>query len=159
MKKFGPFTLIILMILSCSSNKNTLISEQSPGPAALVYKTKANYTDKVPIGLSMDKEQVVSFPHPNDLKVGNQLSIPTKLIRGYLLDNRGIGKNVAFLNYSYSEYAALNKPPSPEQLKQAILDDDPLLEMWNCGIRTDFKTVYELNQLIKKNFKGAKKVK
>ena len=121
----------------------------SPGPAALVYKTKRSYNNLVPVMLSDDKKTIVSYPHPKDVTAQ---SAPTELHSGYLLDNRGIGPNVAFLNMTYVQYAGLKNTPSTEYLFENILDNDPLVEMCNCGNKKAFdNTVEQLNQLIDNN--------
>ncbi|MEA1877394.1 MAG: hypothetical protein U9N86_11065 [Bacteroidota bacterium] len=150
---------LAVFLLSCSSNNKVVIPDYMPGPKAIVYKTKADYYDKVPIFLSEDKKTITGFPHPKDLMQVGQLALPTKLIKGYLLDNRGVNANTAFLKYSYQEYADLQTHPNLEKLYQSIIDKDPILEIYDCGLRSDYETVGEINQLIKKRFKGAKKVK
>ena len=146
-------------MVSCGSNKRVLVSDLVPGPKALIYKTRANYFDKVPISLSDDKTAVTSYPDPSDLKIGDKLLLPSHLTKGYLLDNRGISPNVAFLKYSYEEYAALTRPPDAKELMQSILDPDPIIELWDCGQRSDFTQLKELKQIIRKKFQNCKKLK
>jgi hypothetical protein len=59
--------------------------------------------------------------------------------KGYLLDNRGIGLNVAYLSMTYEQYAALEEAPSMETLEASIIDRDPLVELCECARRTEFK--------------------
>jgi len=151
--------LIAIFFFSCNSNKKVVIPDFMPGPKAIVYKTKADYFNKVPVFLSEDKKTITGFPHPKDLMKGSELALPTKLIKSYLLDNRGVGSNTAFLKYTYQEYSNLKTTPNPEKLYQMIIDKDPILEIYDCGLRSDFTTVGEINQIIRKGFKGAKKVK
>ncbi len=159
MKKILSVLIIAGLIISCGSNKNIMKAELVPGPKALIYKTRADYYDKVPIGLSADKKQVVSYPDPSDLRTGETWLMPTKLTKGYLLDNKGIGVNVAFLKYSYAEYAALTELPEPQELMQAIIDPDPITELWDCGMRSEFNNIRDLKQIIRDNFTGCKKLK
>lgn len=150
--RFWFIFLTILPVFACNTgNKIHFKPDYSPGPAALVYKTKADYRDKVPVILSEDKTRVVSYPHPSDLKTDSGYIIPTDLAEGYLLDNKGITANVAFLKLNYSEYAALEFVPSLEELYALILDKDPLTELCSCGNRKSFKDMTaQLNDLIKK---------
>ena len=77
------------------------------------------------------------------------LPYPTPLADGYLLDNRGIGRNVAFLSYTYEEYAALPATPSPEELMEKVIDKHPLLEIHFLGNRYQYKDITrELNERI-----------
>jgi hypothetical protein len=124
---------------------------------ALVYKTRADYFDRVPVLMNAEKNKIVSYPDPTDLKIGNTFAQPTKLQNGYLLDNRGIENNVAFLTYTYDTYSALPKAPALNQLMDSLLDRNPLTELWDCGSRSLFKKeVDELNALIDKGFPNCK---
>jgi hypothetical protein len=120
------------------------------GPPALVYKTRADYDKLVPVIMNDAKTVIVSYPHPNDLKNSKGYLLPVQLKKGYLLDQKGIGKNVAFLNMTYEEFARLSEPPSMEQLEKLILDRDPLIELCDCGMITRFTDpVNQLNDYIK----------
>jgi len=169
-------TLIIAFAVftgSCSSSKKTDKTSKEKkempatgsvavtGPPVIIYKTKADYYDKVPVTLSDDKTKVISYPDARDLFKGDKLALPTKLHKGYLLDNRGIDKNVAFLNISYEKFTKMQRVFTAGQLYDMILDKDPLTEMYNCGKKSKFKDeVAELNDMIDKgSFEGCKKLK
>jgi hypothetical protein len=121
----------------------------SHGQPVMVYKTKQDYYNNVPVLLSDDKSEITMYPHPSDLRSNDAFSLPTKLKNGYLLDNRGITKNVAFLKLTYEQYSRLESVPSLKELQQLIIDKDPLLELCYCGSKTAFtNTEIQLNQLI-----------
>ncbi|MBN1251462.1 MAG: hypothetical protein JXA16_04965 [Bacteroidales bacterium] len=146
--------LLTSFFISCETQKeianNDFISN-IPSAPALVYKTTKNYNNNVPIILSEDKKEIVSYPAPTDLKVGSNFALPTKLKNGYLLDNRGISKNVAFLKLTYQEFSNLEKAPSTKELMDLIIDDNPLKELYKCGLRSDYKNIEpELNNIITK---------
>ena len=107
-------------------------------PKVIVYKTKKDYSHNVPVILSDDKKTIVSYPHPKDVYYNGRLAYPTPLVDGYLLDNRGIGPNVAFLSYTYEEYCKLDKVPDINTLYKKIIDKDPITEMWLCGFRHNY---------------------
>ena len=169
MKTIRLFIIILSMLLmsSCSSsnNNNKIIMEAKEtdkdkvmlnfkaGPPTIIYKTKKDYYKLVPVILSEDKSIIVSYPHPTDILVNGELAYPTQLEKGYLLDNRGINNNVAFLNMTYEEYSKLEKVPLLEGLYSMIVDKDPLVEIYNCGNRYTFKNEIsrELNKLINNN--------
>jgi hypothetical protein len=89
---------------------------------------------------------------PSDLYVDGKLALPSKLKKDYLLDNKGIGRNVAFLNLTYQEYAALKTVPSLKELYVLIQDKEPLLELCDCGNRTKLTDPEkQLNLLISKD--------
>jgi hypothetical protein len=119
------------------------------GAPTLVYKTRGNYDRLVPVLLSEDKVEIVSYPHPKDVMVDGQLAYPTPLEKGYRLDNRGIDLNVAFLKLTYEEYAALDQAPSLAELYSLLKDTDPLEELCYCGYRYNFVDLKgQLNKLI-----------
>lgn len=145
------------LLFACKSNtaKSNKVSAtftpdfNTSGPPALVYKTKADYSNLVPVMLSDDKAVIISYPHPSDLGKGDAVKTPTALKQGYWLDNKGIGKNVAFLKLTYAEYAALKEAPSLEEMMGMIVDKDPLTEMCNCGNKAALSSaVDQLNNLI-----------
>ncbi|MBM2816153.1 MAG: putative lipoprotein [Ignavibacteria bacterium] len=159
--------ILLLTVLACRSNlnisKNREIKEMdfspqfSPGPPAIVYKTKANYNNLVPVILSDDKTEIVSYPHPTDIKLGSGFSFPDTLNQGYLLDNRGIGINVAFLKLTYEEYSQLENAPTLKELIYLIIDKDPLIELCDCGNRKGFTNIIkQLNSIIDDNFLRSK---
>jgi hypothetical protein len=127
------------------------------GPPTLVYRTRADYDTLVPILLSEDKIEIISYPHPGDLRrmkegkpaLSPDYPYPTPLEGGYRLDNRGVGLQVAFLKLSYRAYAAREQAPSLAELEALILDRDPLTELCDCGNRQAFSDpVLQINKLI-----------
>ncbi len=122
------------------------------GPGSLpvvVYKTKKDYRNLVPVTLSDDKSKIVSYPDPKDFTSGSHNWLPGLLHKGYLLDNRGINKNVAYIKLTYNQYANLKRTPTIPELYAMIIDKDPLTEYWDCGQRKDYKDrVKKLNKLI-----------
>ncbi len=163
MRKIIIILLVIVINACCSSvNKNKMTQEAKamdkdkvilnfkPGPPTIIYKTKKDYNQLVPVILSEDKSTIVSYPHPSDVLINGKFPYPTPLENGYLLDNRGINKNVAFLNMTYEAYSALETAPSLDTLFSRIIDNNPLLEMYYCGNRYTFKNnlLEDLNTLI-----------
>jgi hypothetical protein len=164
MKAFG--VLIIALLLGCNTskkhvngapvlrNENSKISvvDYSAGPSTIIYKTKKDYYDKIPVTLNEGKTKIVSYPAPTDIYYNGQLAYPTKLNNGYLLDNRGISKNVAFLNITYEEFSKVNEVPPLSEMMNMIIDKEPFTEMYNCGNRYQYKDVVnDLNKAIDNN--------
>ncbi len=171
------FFLLGLLMFGCGSTKKSAESKQTEDnnislpeptyigrpdeiirgeqalPHAIVYKMKKDYSKNVPVTLSDDKSKIVSYPDISDVYRNGELAYPTKLVDGYWLDNRGINKNVAFLSYTYKEYAALKETPSKSDLFLKIIDNDPLIDIVDCGQRGNLNNeVEELNALIKQGF-------
>jgi hypothetical protein len=154
--------LVVLIVAACRGQKTETFKPDfnTSAPPVLVYKTKADYSQLVPVLLSDDKTEIVSYPHPTDLKTGSGYPLPAILHSEYLLDNRGINKNVAFIKLTYQEYAKLEKAPSLKELYSLIIDKDPLNELCNCGTKNAFSDVQkQVNLLIdKKTLKSVCKV-
>jgi hypothetical protein len=95
--------------ISCCPAKKAATEQQNaavgvPGPKVIIYQMRGNYSDKVPIILSENKKSVESYPDVRDVILGSSFAYPTQLHGNFWLDNRGIGKNVAFLKLTYEEY-------------------------------------------------------
>lgn len=170
MKNVIFYSMICLVMFGCKTqqksssrftdNASTKIAPQPFGAAqahVIIYKTAKDYRNNVPIIMSDDKTQIISYPHPTDLFLGENLSLPTQLHNGYLLDNRGIHKNVAFLNFTYGEYSKLKDVPTLQELQRNIIDKDPLMELWDCGKKINFTDLQkQLNEWIDKNLLSEK---
>jgi hypothetical protein len=158
MKKNSIFIIAILLATSCvliscsSSRKNQTQTKKNddsrgtvgvPGPPVIVYKTKKDYYDHVPVTLSDDKSKVISYPAPSDIKRNGQYTLPSRLKDGYLLDNRGISKNTAFLRFTYEDYYTMDNIPTADRLMNYVIDDDPFTEMYDCGRKSDFDNLEE----------------
>jgi len=143
---------LILPILLAGFPSSKMNKQSAAEPHVIVYKTKKDYDKNVPVTLSDDKSKIVSYPAPTDVVSDNGYTTPTKLKHGYLLDNRGIGLNVAFLKLTYKEYAMLRQAPSLDSMYSMIIDKDPLLELYDCGSRYEMvDPVKEVNEVIKKD--------
>ncbi|HLP51846.1 MAG TPA: hypothetical protein VK154_13250 [Chitinophagales bacterium] len=137
---------------------NTAETSTGTGAPAIVYKTKADYSKQVPVTLSADKSQIVAYPGIKDINYQGKPAYPFALADGYLLDNRGIGPNSAFLEITYADYAKLNSVPPLDELYKRILDRDPFTEIYNLGDRNRFTNeIEEINEIITKG--GLKKFK
>lgn len=159
--------LFVCSIIACSSSKKSggeqVIKENVDytGAPTTIYKTTKDYSKNVPITLSDDKSKIVSYPAPSDIYYKGELSYPIELANYYLLDNRGVSINTAFLKYTYDEYSKLKEVPDLKTLYNLIIDKNPITEMYNCGNRYRFKDeVQELNSVIvNQKLNSFKKVK
>jgi hypothetical protein len=147
-----------LLFASCSHHvTTTTVSTAStkktvgvPSPPCIIYKTRSDYSMYVPVMMSPDKSKIESYPDIRDIYYQGKFSLPTLLVNGYLLDNRGIGPQVAFLWYTYEDYSKLTHTPTVEDLMTGLQDKDPLVEMYQCGQRSQYINLeQELNDLIK----------
>lgn len=126
---------ILLVLLSCKTKKSVVsdgtVQEYITKPGIIIYKTKADYFKNVPVSLSEDKSTLVSYPAPSDLKLNDSLlRYPIKLKDNYLLDNKGIWINVAFLSITYKDFAALQKSPTVDKIMEMVIDKDPIIELY-----------------------------
>jgi hypothetical protein len=161
-------TLILIsgMIVSCCSTKKaeSMKTDQNAfitGPKAIIYQTKEDYSKFVPIILSDDKKSIESYPDIKDIYFNGRLAYPTPLHKDYWLDNRGVSINIAFINLTYEEYSKLPKTPLPEELMKMIIDTEPIVTMYSCGLRSSYQNIEtELNAKIDAgNFSSFKKMK
>lgn len=135
--------------------KNELTGRRPSAATAPVhiYRMKKDYSRHVPVTMDAARTKVVSYPAPTDLKLNGRFAYPTPLDNGFWLDNRGIGRNVAFLSYTYEEYSRLPEAPVADTLLKCIIDKDPLTEIHYCGRRSDYKDIVkELNELIRQKY-------
>jgi len=134
-----------------SGSASNVKSGQStvPSPPCIIYKTRADYSKYIPVILSEDKTKIISYPDVKDVYFNGELAYPTRLNDGFFLDNRGIGPDVAFLTITYEQYSRLDITPPVTELFNSILDKDPVIVMYQCGNRIQYKEiVIELNELI-----------
>lgn len=128
-------------------------------PRVVIYKTKADYSNLVPVTMNDDKTKIVSYPDPIDVKTGKR---PTALNDGYLLDNFGISKNTVYTDYTYEEYAALEKVPEMDTLLQHIIERNPLTAYYvsndNYPRGDESRNIETLNRAIADGMKGFTKV-
>ncbi len=149
------YIILGALLVSCSTTKiNTgLINDQAP---IMVYKTAADYFNKVPVRLNERKDRIVSYPAPADLYHDGALALPVRLKKGYLLDTRGISANTAFTSYTYEEYAEMDAAPSLQELYDHILEKNPFEALYNCGNKSNYKDlVKELNRKISTGLPGC----
>ena len=164
MKNILFFAILMIMIsitYSCSrhsaklvKNSKQTISENTSnsGPPCIVYKTNSDFDKLVPVTLNDQKTEIISYPAISDIYYKGNFAYPTKLSDGFLLDNRGIDKNVAFLKLTYEEYSKLKNTPSTEELRKMIVSDNPLKEMYSCGSKYKYKNLIEsIDNIIKNN--------
>jgi len=148
MKHFGYLLALTTLFTACHSSKEASVSETSVVNEAsteavsvpehpfvmarrpvVIYRTKADYDQLVPVTLNATRKGLSNYPAPSDVSAQ---SVPVQLGNGYLYDRRGIGVNVAFTRYTYAEYAQLKQVPSQETLFESIVEKYPLTAMWYC---------------------------
>ena len=111
----------------------------------IIYKTREDYHTFVPVLLDANKTKIIGYPASSDVYYKGTFAYPTKLHKGYLLDNRGVKANSAFLNITYEKYAALTDL-SPYKLYTQLRDKNPFIEMYDCSNK--FADTTELNTAI-----------
>lgn len=151
-----------LLFVSCNCLKS--YKQQSTNPSfalqqTIIYKTIGDFALLVPITMNEGRTEIISYPAPSDLINNGKLTTPTRLNKGYLLDNRGVNSNTVFLNYTYEDYSKLEKAPSLEEMMHNIAEKHPLSELIECGPRSRFKDeIKEINLLIQKDFPACNKL-
>lgn len=167
MKKSASFLILLILMFSCKPTQQLVpvpvdkMPERSIGgetPQVVVYKTISDFSNYVPVIMNPEKNKIISYPAPADLVKDGVILKPIALKQGYLLDQRGINENVAYLNITIEDYIKATRLPSPEYMLTIILEKNPLTELWYCGKESSFKNkTRELNKLIRKGFPGCTK--
>ncbi|MCK5824123.1 MAG: hypothetical protein KAG96_01820 [Ichthyobacteriaceae bacterium] len=141
--------LIALLIVFTSCNLNKQLSTMANNQAPLViYKTKADYSNNVPVVMDSSKTKIISYPSMRDVLYNGKVVSPISLKENYLLDNLGVNTNSVYTSYTLKEYSELSVVPTLDVLMKSIIDDDPFLEMFSCGKRNNFTNVKDVNVLI-----------
>lgn len=155
--------LFSMVLVSCSNTKVNKTKQEetkndmeeikpAAGPKVIIYKTKADYYLNVPVTLNEERTAVTSYPGIKDIYYKGEFAYPSKLNKGFLMDNRGIDDRVAFLKFTYEEYSKLEKTPESTELYNSIIDKDPITEMYSCGSKFDYKDLMnEINEVIDSN--------
>ena len=140
-------------VTTSTSNNTTAVAAPSNRALAhvIIYTTKADYSNLVPVTMNSERTKIVSYPAKSDIRLSAK---PVALADGWLLDRRGIGPNTVFTDYTYEEYSSLEKTPSASQLMEHIIEKYPLLELRDCG--TEHLSLDQLNDLIRSGLKGCK---
>lgn len=152
--KTAAITLLVCLSACCGGQKaaSGTADEAERTRPLMVYRTVQDVHDKVPVGLSADRQHITSYPQPKDLLADGKMRLPTKLVKGYWLDNKGVGLNTGFLSMTYAEYAALPQAPPIAEMEAMLLDRDPLASLCDCGTQgTMDDPVTEINALLKKD--------
>jgi|WetSurMetagenome_2_1015567.scaffolds.fasta_scaffold49041_1 hypothetical protein len=88
-----------------------------------VYKTKADYSSKVSVKLSVDKSRITAAPGPQD--VDTTKNWPMILADGYFLNGIFGSYNTGFLTIEKKDYYSWPKFPGSDSLYKLILDKEP----------------------------------
>ena len=149
MKKVIIFLIFVFLYACSSSDINMKSNSNFVLKTIFIYKTKVDYYYNVPINMTEDRKRIISYPHPRDLIVNGELSLPVRLAKGFLLDNRGVTKNTVFLKMTYEEYSNLDSPLSLKELKELVIDYYPITVLYDCGKSNDYDNIIkQLNKII-----------
>lgn len=152
---------LLLIFVGCKSleEKSSALAPVTSRyvPNAVIYKTKMDYSQFVPVNLDATKSRIVSYPHPTDL---SKNSTPLKLINGWLLDRRGITVNSAFTSFTYDDYSKLSNAPRIRVLEEKIIDDDPFVAIVQLPIPASeaVADTAKCNEIIRTAMQSCKRI-
>lgn len=160
------FSLLLLLtiIVGCKTLEDNKLGDSSMTsvtsrfvPNAVIYKTKMDYSQLVPVNLDATKSRIVSYPHPTDV---SRNSTPLKLINGWLLDRRGITQNSAFTSFTYDEYSKFTNAPKIRILQEKIIDDDPFIAIIQLPISSSeaIADTAKCNDIIRSALQSCKRI-
>jgi len=159
--------MIVFVVSSCKSAKTIPVNQltgselvnHNSSDRAIIYKTKGDFSNNIPVIMNDERTKIIRFPARDALNYDGKITRPVKLIKGYLLDNNSINANVAFLSFTYEQYFNFREMPSEELMMKYILEKYPLVEMYDCGIRSEYRDlIHEINVLIDRDLKNCKKI-
>lgn len=140
MKKHLALTALIAMLLpliGCSPKggaQKAQVAAVYPGatigsaavnPKASIFRMNGDYADKVAVTLNKEGN-LQYYPAPTDI---SEDSAPYSLGDGWYLNRQGLATNSVFTKWTFDEYRALPKTPSPEEIKAAIIPGSGVTEM------------------------------
>ncbi|MBN2772659.1 MAG: hypothetical protein JXR31_00325, partial [Prolixibacteraceae bacterium] len=169
--KFGKINILIITLLlifigTGCENEEFYIDENEPitaMPGISVYKTKANYFDKVNVWVN-DQGEIDGCPEfiENSSKI-TLINGKYHYARRYHLDNGyTLSKEITdadyFTDITYDEYVREKMSPIyndgfiPEEVKSRVTDTDPFIEFYYFStLGGESFTIKQINQLIKDN--------
>lgn len=86
-------------------------------PKATIFKMNGDYADNVAVTLNAEGN-LAYFPAPTDLSSD---SAPYSLGNGWYLNRQGLSPNSVFTKWTFEEYRAMAKAPTPTEIKAAII--------------------------------------
>ncbi len=168
MQHLFVFFIVILLLYSCKTHReippaavvnHADIVHFRPDSPMVIYKTRADYSQFVPVRMNADRTEIIEAPHPADLIHQGRLAFPVALNQGYWIDNLGITPDVAYLRFTIENYSKLDEPLSVEIMMRYILDAYPLTEMYRCGYRNEYRDIFkEVNVLVARGLTNCMKI-
>jgi hypothetical protein len=151
--------LIFLVLFTMCKTDREIIRDVRAAAPLVIYKTKGDYVNNVPVIMNDNKDMIVAYPSPKDVYFNGVLALPDKLKHGYYVDNIGITKNSVFTSFTFDEYSKLETAPKLDDLMKSIIDNDPFLEIYDCGVKANLQKRNDLNKLIDSKFRNCKRLK
>jgi hypothetical protein len=168
MQRLFIFFIVISLFYSCKTRKeippaavvnHADIIHFRPDSPMVIYKTRSDYSQFVPVRMNAGRTEIIEVPHPSDFIYRGRLAFPVALNQGYWIDNQGITPDVAYLRFTIENYSKLDEPLSVEIMSRYILDAYPLLEMYQCGYRNEYRDIFrEVNVLVARGLTNCMKI-
>ena len=149
---------VITKILNFYSSKAKPELIGYASPPQIIYKTRKDYSQNVPVQMNKEKTKITGFPAPSDIQIKGELQTPIQLDKEFLYDRRGVSLNTVFLKITYKEYSKLKKAPSVDEMMNMIIDKNPMVELYYCPELKKNSDAEILNELIKEGFPECKKI-
>lgn len=94
-------------------------------PKATAYRMTGDYSNNVAVTYAADG-RLLYYPAPSDITANSK---PTDLGNGWWLNNQGLSANSQFTKWTYDEYAALEKTPTADEIKAALIPGAKVAEI------------------------------
>ena len=93
-------------------------------PKATAFKMSGNYADNVAVTFDTSG-RLIYFPAPSDISLQSR---PLPLGNGWYLNRQGISQNSVFTKWTFKEYSSLQKVPTIEEIKNAVIPEAKITE-------------------------------
>lgn len=159
------YVILAISVIACSSKNEVGQSDTNYAstvqklPQTIIYKTKQDYSQFVPVQMDKERTKIVGYPSPQDLEKSGELQTPIILNKGFFLDRRGINANTVFIKVTYAEYAKMQKAPAISDMMEQIVDKYPFVEMYTCPDLKQNAGVDELNKVVSGGFTNCVRIK
>jgi hypothetical protein len=138
---FAAILTIIVVISACRKTASRTDSTTMVPEPVIIVKVDKEYAERLTVQTSDNGREITAFPAQSEAS-GQK---PLNLSGGYYL-RRMTGDT--YLSISIDDYAEAKRTFSPGDLERLILDEDPVIELYDCSACVSTDTV-ALNRFIK----------
>lgn len=84
----------------------------------VVFRASTDYSNKVPVNMTVDKQRISHYPHPQELRTNRP---PLNIGKGYFMDFDGMSPSSMYINMTRKEYSQLKEKPKKGEINRKII--------------------------------------